>query len=128
MGIEPTISLLSDSFKGKPRAALFAVTSITAKPTGRIPVGTAFPPPPPVPKARLVLARLSSAAARRPVGAVPAYNPKHKIFGPAATATYCFPLTSNVIGDAFIRTFVSNRHSIFPSRSSTASNPPVGFP
>ncbi len=56
------------------------------------------------------------------------HNPKHKIFGPAATATYCFPPTSNVIGEAFIRTFVSNRHSIFPSRSSTASNPPFGFP
>jgi hypothetical protein len=57
-----------------------------------------------------------------------AHNPKHKMFGPAATATYCFPPNSNVIGDAFIRTLVSNRHSNFPSRSSTASNPPFGLP
>jgi hypothetical protein len=52
---------------------------------------------------------------------------KAQIFGPAATA-YCLLLTSNVIGDAFIRTFVSNRHSVFPSRSPTASNRPFGFP
>ena len=62
----------------------------------------------------------------RPVNA--AHNPKHRIFGPAATAMYCFPRNSNVIGEAFIRTFVSKRHSVFPSRSSTASKPPFGFP
>jgi hypothetical protein len=44
------------------------------------------------------------------------HKAKHIIFGPAATATYCLPLSSKVIGDAFIRTFVSNRQSVFPSR------------
>ena len=56
------------------------------------------------------------------------HNPKHRIFGPAATATYCFPRTLNVIGDAFMRTFVGKCHSVSPERSSTASNPPLGLP
>jgi len=57
-----------------------------------------------------------------------AHNPKQRIFGPAATATYCFPRTLKVIGEAFIRTLVGKCQSVFPKRWSTASNPPLGLP
>jgi hypothetical protein len=30
------------------------------------------------------------------------HSPKHRIFGPAATTTYCLPSSRNVIGDAFM--------------------------
>ncbi len=55
-------------------------------------------------------------------------SPKQSMFGPAATATYWFPATMYVIGDAFIRTFVGKCHKVFPSRSSTAAKPPLGCP
>ena len=44
------------------------------------------------------------------------HRPKQRIFGPAATATYCLPPTVKVIGEAFIRTLVGNSHSALPLR------------
>ena len=41
------------------------------------------------------------------------HKPKQRIFGPAATATYCLPPAVKVMGDAFMRTLVGNCHSVF---------------
>ena len=56
------------------------------------------------------------------------YSPKQRMLGPAATATYWRPSSRNVIGPAFIRTLVGKLQSSFPSRASTAANPPFGLP
>ena len=44
------------------------------------------------------------------------HRPKQRIFGPAATATYCLPPNVNVIGEAFMRTLVGNCQSVLPFR------------
>jgi hypothetical protein len=41
------------------------------------------------------------------------HSPKQRIFGPAATATYWFPPTAKVMGEAFMRTLVENARAFF---------------
>jgi hypothetical protein len=88
---------------------------------------TSFSPP----ASRRVAATLAPVRAapseqRLPRNPQPGQRPKQRMLGPAATTTYCWPATANVIGPAFMRTFVGNCHSILPVRWSTAAKPPLG--
>src|SRR5229473_3602658 len=63
-------------------------------------------------------------------------SPKHRMLGPAATATYCLPPAMNVIGDArqlcpspsSVEAFVWICHRSLPVFASTAAKAPLSSP